>query len=801
MTSPLWNFSAVCRNLTLIFGVSLSVFAGETDVDFEKQIWPILQSRCVSCHGSEAAEGGLRLTDAAFAFARVDSGEFAITPGDLSQSTLWTRVTNHDEDVRMPPEGEPLEPHELALIRNWIASGARWTSPSKATTHWAFVAPQKPALPPDASGWARNEIDRFVLARMKSQGLRPSDEAEPARLIRRLYLDLIGLPPSVDEVNRFAQDPSDAAYARIVDRLLSSPRYGEKWARHWLDLARYSDSNGYQADQIREMWAFRDWVIHAMNDDMPYDQFTIEQLAGDLLPNATLDQQIATGFHRATTCNVEAGVDPEGNRTDQVIDRVNTTGTTWLGMTVSCAQCHNHKYDPITQQEYYELFAFFNNTPIEVKQDAAKSVSFSFYGPKLPLPEESGRVLRRKELSAQIEKIDEQIAAHKKAKKKSLLARVQKQKRELASELDRLAMPTTLVMQEMGEPRDTSLLIRGDFLHPGDRVQAGVPAVLHDYPDDAPRNRLGLARWMVDPNNPLTARVAVNRWWYEFFGRGIVTTLDDFGTQGDRPTHTELLDWLAIWLQENDWSMKATHRLIANSSTYRQTAKVNTSGEPSDPDNRWLARGPRNRLTAELIRDNALAISGLLVNQMDGPPIYPPQPDGLWHQTGRNEPVFHVAKDHDRHRRAIYVVWRRAAPYPSFINFDAPDRMTCVAKRPNTNTPLQALTLLNDEVYVEIAKAMAIRIMREASDRSLDSQLEYAMQIALARSPTAEELSLLRQLFDAEYDELGGDRKRVAQLVQGTEWLRMPVPDDRQTWGAWFSVCNAILNLDETISK
>lgn len=801
MISSLWNIRAACRCFVLFLAIRGSVSADETAVDFERQIWPILESRCVSCHGATEPEGGLRLTDAPFAFARVDSGEFAIKPGDVSRSTLWNRINSRDEDERMPPDGEPLETRQLELIRTWIASGARWPIASNATEHWAFVPPTKPSIPADESGWGRNEIDRFVLARMKRQGLRPSDEAEPARLLRRLYLDLIGLPPGVDEVNRFVQDPSDTAYARIVDRLLSSPRYGEKWARHWLDLARYSDSNGYQADQIRDMWAFRDWVIHAMNDDMPYDKFTIEQLAGDLLPHATLDQRIATGFHRATTCNVEAGVDPEGNRTDQVIDRVNTTGTTWLGITVGCAQCHNHKYDPITQQEYYELFAFFNNTPIEVKQDAEKSVSFSFYGPKLSLPEESSRVTRRNELQKQIENIDQQIAALEGTKQKSPLAEAQKQKRELAAELDRLAMPTTLVMQEMDKPRDTTLLIRGDFLHRGDRVEASVPAVLNDFPADAPRNRLGLARWIVDAQNPLAARVAVNRWWHEFFGRGIVATLDDFGTQGDRPTHPDLLDWLAIWLQENEWSMKATHRLIVSSSTYRQSAKRSTAGVSSDPDNRWLARGPRNRLSAELIRDNALSISGLLINQMDGPPIYPPQPDGLWHQTGRNEPVFRVAKDHDRHRRAIYVVWRRAAPYPSFINFDAPDRMTCVAKRPNTNTPLQALTLLNDEVYVEIAKAMAIRIMRETSARSLESQLEYAMQIALARTPTRDELSLLRELFDAEYDELGSDKERVAQLLQGMEWLQMSIPKDHQTWGAWFSVCNAILNLDETISK
>lgn len=818
----------------------------------ESQVRTLFQARCLACHGAELREGGLRLTSRADVLGRADSGELTVVPGDPEASVLWQRVASTDPDHRMPPEGDPLSKQEVALIRQWIKAGAAWADPPSADrrSHWAYQRPAYVRPTRDTTGWARTPIDHYVLSQMPTWAQAPPSPEQPARLLRRVYLDLIGLPPSTEEVNQFVARPTDEAYAKVVERLLSSPRYGEKWARHWLDLARYSDSNGYQADQIRELWAFRDWVIDAMNADMPFDQFTIEQLAGDLLPEATHSQIVATGFHRATTCNVEAGVDPEGNRTDQVIDRVNTTGTTWLGTTLECAQCHNHKYDPITQQEYYELFAFFNNTPIEVEQQGPGSVQFNFHGPKISLPltederdyrsqlqaelerargelkDRRAKVLARFDtwltkqhkqlddgLPANIRKLLELMENERKpgqtkrlrdffVARDSLWKQCQAEVTALEKRVQSTAPATTLVMQELETPRQTQMFLRGSFLSPGANVAPDVPRVLHPFPEHATRNRLGLARWLTADENPLTARVVVNRWWREFFGRGIVRTVDDFGTQGDSPSHLALLDWLALELQRHGWSMKAIHRCIVSSSTYRQSANILPAARQFDPENIWLTRGPRGRMPAELIRDNALSVSGLLVNQMGGPPVFPPQPPGLWNQTGRNEPVFKTAVAADRFRRGVYVIWRRAAPYPSFVNFDAPDRMTCVAQRSITNTPLQALTLLNDEAFVEMALAMAARVLNDTQGRSVSSQVEYAMRLAVARTPTSHEVQLLVNLLNDELERLRLAPEEAEKLVsQSSQTLKIDSPDDRIAWAAWFCVCNGLLNLDETISK
>lgn len=781
-----------------------SIRASEAEVDFLRDIQPIFVARCVECHGTgDAREGGLDLTDARAIRLRGDSGKKVIVAGRAADGELWKRITSVDDELRMPPEGPPLSPAQLALLRKWLDDGAEWPD-AQRDKHWAYQHPQRSPVPHDPQdGWSRNAIDRYALEAMRTRGLTPANDADPARLLRRVYLDLVGLPPTVDAVNRFVADPTDKRYLAIVDQLLASPRYGEKWSRHWLDLARYSDSNGYQADQIREMWAFRDWVIDAMNDDMPYDQFTVEQLAGDLLPDATLSQHIATGFHRATTCNVEAGVDPEGNRTDQVIDRVNTTGTTWLATTLECAQCHNHKYDPISQQEYYQLFAFFNNTPMEVEQEKPDSVQFNFYGPKLWLAQKTDERARFARLQAKLKQLSEQIErlSRKTARAHEQLKGLKEQESELRQQLDTAAPSSTLVMQEMEQRRTTTIFVRGDFLSPGTEVEPNVPRAFNALPPSEPRDRLLLAKWLIDPTNPLTARVAVNRWWHELFGRGIVSTIDDFGTQGSPPTHPALLDWLAIELQSNGWSMKAIHRLIVTSSTYRQSSRWERDAHERDPDNRWLARGPRNRLPAELIRDHALAIGNLLVDAMHGPPVYPPQPSGLWRQTGRNEPIFKTDEGADRFRRGVYVVWRRAAPYPTFVTFDAPDRMTCVARRPKTNTPLQALALLNDEAYAEAAKAMAARVLTETQGRDVSSQLEYAMKLVVSRAPTETELAVLRDLLRSEIVRLSAAPERVQQLCAGAKLLQVNQPASKSEWAAWFSVCNTLLNLDEAITK
>lgn len=721
---------------------------------------------------------------------------------------------------------------------------------ARQSQHWAYVSPRRSDLPDirDAN-WPKNAIDYFVVAKMADRDLRPSSQATPARLLRRVYLDLIGLPPSPAAVAAFLRDPTDEAYTATVDRLLASPRYGENWARHWLDLARYSDSNGYQADQLRDMWAYRDWVIDAMNADMPFDQFTIEQIAGDLLPAATQAQQIATGFHRTPTCNVEAGVDPESNRTDQVIDRVNTTGTVWLGTTIECAQCHDHKYDSFSQREYYQLFAFFNNTPIEVKNSGkASDVQFNFYGPKLELPMSVAALQRKELLTTRIQHLKEKVTQLETAALDELPAwektvsrqagdvlpenvvdalmlspkqRNKSQRRsvrehfladrpdvttartrlkKLREERGAIQPNSTLVMVEMPEPRETRVFLRGQFLTPGEIVRPDVPSGLHAMSRGAPPNRLGLAQWLVSTDNPLVARVTVNRWWYQFFGRGLVATAEDFGTEGEPPTHPQLLDWLAVELMDNEWSMKHIHKLIVTSATYRQTSQVTPVLLAADPDNRLYARGPRTRMSAEMIRDNALAISGLLGDNMGGAPVFPPQPSGLWNQTGRNEPKYVTAEGESRFRRGIYVIWRRAAPYPSFVNFDAPDRMACVVTRPKTNTPLQALTLLNDEAYAETAWALAARVLAEIPNATDDEQLSYAFRLCVARTPTVEELNILVETLKSERDQLTLMATEIDKLIES---LPFGFADaiDKYEWSAWFSIANILLNLDETITK
>jgi len=588
-----------------------------------------------------------------------------------------------------------------------------------------------------------------------------------------------------------------------------------------------------------------------MNDDMPFDQFTIEQIAGDLLPQATFQQKIATGFHRCTTCNVEAGVDPEENRINQIIDRVNTTGLVWLGTTLECAQCHNHKYDPFTQKDYYQLFAFFNNTPLEVTQ-LDKGVTFNFTGPKLSAPLSKSVIKsqqklqqQRKEYAAQLKKRQQElaqqqqnwetrtVAAIKEAAddkiskaiqtilltdKKKRTAKQAKQlktfheqqdkacslmKKKMAAvdaDLKQLEPDSSLVMVEMNGTRMSNIFKRGNFLTKGPQVTANTPQVLHKLEKTGSNNRLTLAKWLVSKNNPLVARVTVNRWWAEFFGQGIVSTEEDFGSQGEPPTHPQLLDWLAVEFMEQGWSMKHLHKLIVMSATYQQSAKISAEQYRLDRLNKLYARGPRLRLSAETIRDNALAISGLLSTKMAGPPIYPPQPARVWRHVGRNAPKYNTSTTEDRFRRGVYVVWRRSAPYPSFINFDAPDRGACVIKRSRTNTPLQALTLLNDPAYVEMALALAKRLATYQPGKTMNTrqQIEYGLRLCIARQPTSQEVSLLTGLFNDELKRFQNDSKAAAQIVPPKD---RPASISIERMAAWFSVANVLLNLDETITK
>ena len=718
-----------------------------------------------------------------------------------------------------------------------------------APTHWSYVRPTRPPLPIDqAASWPQNAIDVFILARLEQQDLAPSPPAEPARRLRRVYLDLIGLPPPIEAADAFLADPSPQAYAQVVDQLLASPQYGERWARPWLDLARYADTNGYQADQYRNVWPYRDWVLHAINEDMPFDQFTIEQLAGDLLPEPSLDQKIATGFHRLTTCNVEAGVDPEENRSNQVIDRVNTTGKVWLGTSLECAQCHDHKYDPFTQRDYYQVFACFNNTPLEVEGD--DGIQYDFTGPKIELPSPHHVKQQRDTLRAQLDERKEELVVFKQERLRELPEwekrvrgdrapapegtdvsqaiqdilsvptdrRTEDQKNQIEGHFlnldpnfkqrrdeiaalekawDALKPVTTLVMIEKRKPRVTHVFKRGNFLDKGAKVQPGAPAELLAMSSRYPANRLGLAQWLTDPQNPLTARVLVNRWWTEFFGRGIVASISEFGTQGEVPTHPRLLDWLACELIDSGWSRKHTHRLMVMSATYQQSSRVTPEGIARDPNNRWLRRGPRFRLPAETIRDTTLAISGLLTYRIGGPPVYPPQPAGLWRHAGRNAPEYATSRGANRFRRGLYVFWRRAAPYPSFTTFDAPDRASCVVQRPRTNTPLQALTLMNDSAYREMSLALARRMATDDPEMSPAEKVAYGFQLALTRRPNGMEAQQLLEIFTQTRSELEKDIQAACQIIGDWPQGKATPPE----LAAWFYVAQILLNLDETITK
>ncbi len=718
----------------------------------------------------------------------------------------------------------------LFMVMVWAAVAAINAAPT--AQHWAYQKPQRPALPHIDSNWPRNAIDQFVLAKLRAKKLQPSPEARPGQLLRRVHLDLIGLPPSPAVLEAFLKNPSAKAYEKIVDRLLKNPQYGERWARPWLDLARYADSNGYQADQLRDSWAYRDWVIDAFNKGMPFNQFVIEQIAGDLLPKATAAQRIATGFHRTPTCNVEAGVHPEENRFNQVVDRVNTTGTVFLGTTLECAQCHDHKYDPIAMKEYYSLFAFFNNTPLEVKQ-LGKGVTWDFYGPTMELPIDAARAAKLKKLSAQKDAAQTKVKALRKdlaeepnppkniaailrksnwsKKEKATLEKHFKikypilKKEELkvlalAKQINTLKPPTTLVMMEREKPRKTHVMRRGSYLSPGNAVASETPTALHPFKKNWPRNRLGLANWLVDADNPLVARVTVNRWWAEIMGRGLVATQEDFGKQSKPPTHPKLLDWLAVEFMERGWSMKHIHKLIVMSATYRQSSRVTPALLAADAANKFYARAARLRMSAEMVRDNALAISGLLSTKMHGPPIYPPQPGNIWRHVGRNGPKFNVATDENRFRRGVYVVWRRGAPYASFVNFDAPDRGTCVVQRPRTNTPLQALTLMNDEAYVEMALAFAGRVLAETK-AGPEAKIEFAFKAALSRSPRPAELKFVKSLLLKRHAYFEKNTKAATEIIGNVKGWKAPKGLDTGELAAWFFIANILLNLDETITK
>jgi hypothetical protein len=973
-------------------------------IDFNRDIRPILSENCFKCHGFDpkTRDGGRRLDTRDGALKEID-GVRAVVPGELKESDLHLRIQSTDKDEQMPPakSGKKLTARQKSILDRWIEQGAPYD------LHWAFKRPVSPPLPQTKNlAWARNSIDRLVLARLEAEGLAPSPEADKYTLVRRLSLDLVGLPPTPNEAEAFVQDAAPDAYEKLVDRLLASPRYGERWARRWLDLARYADTNGYEKDRPRSIWPYRDWVINALNAGMPFDQFTIEQLAGDLLPNATREQRTATGFHRNTMLNEEGGIDPLEFRYHAMADRVGTTGTTWLGLTVQCAQCHTHKYDPITHREYFGMMALLNNadepelelpppdaavqgkkrqekllklvaelpekfpvaetdegpradilerkfedwltgeraravhwkalSPIEAKSnlplltpekehvifvsgDMTKSDTYELRFANVPrgitavriealaderLPQRGpGRIyyegpagdfflsdialldrgakqpwaratqsfskakftaeqaiddnlqtgwgidggqgrdheavfnlaaplgateftlklLFERYYAAGLGKFRISVTTDPQAEARPLpgavaqlllvpaaqltgeeRARLREQfllsAPELTAaraEIDALRKPpqytTTLVMQERPpeNPRPTFLHNRGEFLQPTDRVEPVVVAAVGALPADAPPNRLAFARWLVSPENPLTARVTANREWAALFGQGIVRTLGDFGFQGEAPTHPELLDWLAIEFMRDGWSLKRLHKLIVTSATYRQSSRVTPELLARDPQNKLLARGPRFRLEAEIIRDSALRASGLLSEKMGGPGVRPPQPDGVM-EAAYGNPKWNADTGEDRYRRSIYTFQKRSAPFALYNNFDAPTGEACVARRDVSNTPLQALALLNDQVFLEAARALGQAMV--AQPGSVEERVRILVRKCLTRPPTDDEVTTLAKFVATQQERFTrGELDAKALAGDGVGEVRERA--------AWTALVRVLFNLDEVITR
>ena len=763
--------------------VPVSAAEGQTasagKVDYNRDVRPILARNCFACHGQDEAKRakGLRLDHRDSAVKPLKNGDLALVPGDPESSELIARITELDDTMRMPPRkaGNRLTPAEVGVLRRWIEQGAEYA------THWAFLAPQAKPIPKVADrSWPQSGIDFWIVDRLEKEGLKPSPEASRPVLMRRLSLDLRGLPPTLEEIERFVADRSSGAYERAVDGLLADPAYGERWARMWLDQARYADSAGYGSDPLRpNIWRYRDWVVSAFNRNVPFDQFTLWQMAGDLLPNATLEQKIATAFHRNTMTNTEGGTDDEEFRVAAIKDRVDTTMQVFMGLTMGCAKCHSHKFDPITHDDYYKFYAIFNQTTDNDQPNESPVIA-------APTPE----IAQRSRL------FESQIAALRKEQENALV-----RAKIAAIEKARPVSPSVPVMAELppAKRRVTRVLRKGNFLDPGDVVAPGVPVSLHALPPGTSPDRLGLARWLTDRRNPLTARVAVNRLWAQIFATGLVETEEDFGTQGDPPSHPELLDWLAVFYQDSGWNTKALLRLIVTSATYRQSSKLTAELRERDPRNRLLARAPRMRLEAEMVRDQAMASSGLLSRKLGGPSVFPPQPDGLWQAAFNGQRTWATSQGPDRYRRGLYTFWRRTVPYPSMAAFDAPSREICAIKRVRTNTPLQAFVTMNDPVYVEAAGALARRIVREGGTDAT-ARVRFGLYLCLCRRPEPEQIQPLVALFDAEFERFQSDPQAAANLSAAAP-ESLPAGTSAAELAAWTTVANVLLNLDGVLTK
>ena len=811
-------------------------------VDYLRDVKPLFVKHCHACHAAKKQESGLRLDTAAAALVGGDSGP-ALVPGKSADSLLVRAIEGADNVSQMPPEGRPrLAASEIKLIKAWIDSGAKAPAgeePEKLVVdHWSFRRPERAPLPVVSQlAWARTPLDVFILDAIERKKLTPSPPASRETLLRRASLDLTGLPPSLEDLADFQADTSVDAYERALDRLLARPTYGERWGRHWLDQARYADSNGYTRDFGRDIWPYRDWVLRATNHDLSFDQFTIDQFAGDLRPAATLDQQVATGFHRNTLINEEGGTDQEQFRVEAVADRVATTGQVWLGLTLGCARCHNHKYDPISQREFYQLFAVLNTcdepsieapTQLNVERNELE-IRTRIRAEIADLDKQVES--RRAELEASQQAWEKTVTPEQRARlpgpiqiaydmawdkrdaanKKTLedYYRQTEHARTAFPLLDQIAklrdrepkIPKTLVMKERAEPRTTHIHKRGDFLNLGVQVEPGVPSVLHPVkfePSSTPAknlSRLDFARWLVDADNPLTPRVIVNRSWQNLFGRGLVETEDDFGAQGSMPTHPELLDWLAReWVDRAGWSMKRLHRAIMTSAVYRQSSRHRPELEEVDPRNELLARQNRIRVEAEIVRDVTLAAAGLLTREVGGPSVMPPQPDGVYAFTQDPKP-WKTEAGANRYRRGMYTFFWRSLPFPMLTVFDAPGANVSCTRRIRSNTPLQALTLANDVAFVECAQTLALRVLRE-SDGGVENRARFAFQVALSRSPSPRELARFIDLVNQQLSAFSADEPAARKLLDHPP-ADLPVAE----LAAWTAASRVLLNLDEFITR
>lgn len=808
------------------------------EIDFNFDVRPILSDRCYACHGPDAntREADLRLDTEEGALAILpESNNRAIVPGDVAQSTLVSRIFHDDPEEMMPPAASKLSlsASEKATLLKWIEQGAEWKP------HWAFIAPVKPQPPAVRGNWAQTPIDHFIFAKMNQEGFAPSPEADKTTLLRRVSFDLTGLPPSLEELDAFLADEAPDAYEKAVDRLLASPAYGERWAWDWLDAARYADTNGFQGDPTRTMWPWRDWVVNAINSNMPFDQFSIEQLAGDLLPNATTDQILATGFNRNHMYNGEGGRIQEETRVENVFDRVETVGTVWMGLTVNCSRCHDHKFDPLTQREYFQLYDYFNQTSEEGGSSRGKVAPILDLSP--PDYQEKIDVLKQEVMrrAAKVAEMEEIIFPRKKgetaadspnakgligenvdalklepAKRSNYYLRLLAEafastnpayvellqaQRQAEADYSKQEFQNLLVMvmDEREEPRKTFVLTRGAYDKPTEeQVKGDVPAFLPPLPDDAPPNRLGLAQWLMASENPLTARVTVNRFWQAFFGTGLVKTPEDFGVQGEKPSHPRLLDWLAVDFMESGWDVKALHKKIVMSATYRQTSKVSPDLIEADPENRFIARGPRYRLPSWMIRDQALAVSTLLVDKMGGRSVRPYQPEGIWQEATFGVIRYNQDTGEDLYRRTLYTFWRRIVG-PTML-FDNAPRQTTSVKPPLTNTPLHALITLNDETYVEAARVLAERVMQTA--HTDETRISMAFRLATSRYPQTAEHGILQRRLDILRDQYSADPASAEALLHTGEAPRDSTLSPIEH-AAFASLASMILNLDETITK